>query len=181
MTYIHGELKQDVDYKQALIFLKQAASKATEDCPDGAYLYGMILAREYNKARIPDDLVVPYDYEAREFILKAANLGHAPALYKMGFCYEYSSLGCQFDPVLSLQYYKRASEKGYIEADMALCKWYLCTEGHSEKNEALAYEYAEKAASKGLPAAEFAMGYFYEVGIHVSADNSVANDWYSKV
>ncbi|CAG8521832.1 437_t:CDS:2 [Diversispora eburnea] len=179
--YLHGELKQDVDYKQALIFLKQSASKADEECPDGAYVYGMILAREYDKARIPDDLAIPYDYEAKELILKAANLGHAPALYKMGYFYEYALLKCPFDPELSLQYYKRASEKGYIEADMAISKWYLCgTEGYFDRNESLAFEYAEIAALKGLPAAEFAMGYFHEVGIHVPVNETIANEWYQK-
>ncbi|CAG8497889.1 9384_t:CDS:2 [Acaulospora morrowiae] len=181
LVYMHGELKQEPDFKQALIYLKQAASKADEECPDGAYVYGMILAREYDKVNIPDDLVVPDDYEAKELILKAANLGHAGALFKMGSCYEYSALGCQFDPLLSIQYYKRATEKGYVEADMALSKWYLCgCEGYFEQNEELAYEYAEKAAMKGLPTAEFAMGYYHEVGIHVPANMSVANAWYTK-
>ncbi|CAG8604824.1 13177_t:CDS:2 [Acaulospora colombiana] len=181
LVYMHGELKQDIDFKQALIYLKQAASKANEECPDGAYIYGMILAREYSKVEVPDDLVVPDDYEAKELILRAANLGHAAALFKMGSCYEYAALGCPFDPLLSIQYYRRASEKGYTEADMSLCKWYLCgCEGYFEQNEELAYEYAERAAAKGLPVAEFAMGYFYEVGIHVPIDPSTANTWYTK-
>jgi TPR repeat protein len=177
-----GHLKTETDYNQALIYLKSAATKANEECPDGAYAYGMILARKWDKVKIPDQVVAPDDHEAKEYIQKAANLGHVKALYKMGYCYEYADLGCQFDPILSVSYYKRAAEKGDAEADMALSKWYLCgAEGYFDQNEALAYEHAERAAKKGLAAAEFAMGYFHEVGIHVP-DNSVqANLWYTKV
>jgi len=182
LVYMTGGLKQDVDYKQALIYLKQAAAKANEDCPEGAYIYGMMLAKEWNAIKVPDDLVTPDEDAAREFIQRAAHLGYPPALHKMGVCHEFGSLGCQFDPTTSVQYYERAAEKGEVEANMALCKWYLCgAEGYFEQNEALAYQNAEKAASKGLPAAEFAMGYFHEVGVFVPEDLQKANAWYNNV
>ncbi|CAG8523102.1 853_t:CDS:2 [Funneliformis mosseae] len=181
LIYLLGDLKTETDYNQALIYLKSAATKANEDCPNGAYVYGMILAREWDKAEIPDQVVAPDDHEAKEYIQRAANLGYVPALYKMGHCYEYATLGCQFDPILSVSYYKRAAEKGDVEADMALSKWYLCgAEGYFEQNEALAYEHAEKAANKGLAAAEFAMGYFHDVGIHVPVNPNQAIAWYEK-
>ncbi|CAG8653883.1 1055_t:CDS:2, partial [Dentiscutata heterogama] len=180
LIYMLGEFKQGVDYRKSLIYLKQAASKADEDCPDGAYVYGMILAKEWDRADVPDELVAPDDHEAKELIFKAANLGHVPALFKIGQCYEYGSLGYQPDPSLSVEYYKRAAEKGHVEADMALSKWYLCGAEDLEQNEALAYEHAEKAALKGLPTAEFAMGYFHENGIHVPKNPGVAMIWYTK-
>ncbi|GBB93593.1 hypothetical protein RclHR1_00220027 [Rhizophagus clarus] len=181
LVYLLGELKTEPDYSQALIYLKSAAAKANEECPDGAYVYGMILAKEWDKVLIPDQVVAPDDHEAKEYIQKAANLGHVKALYKMGHCYEYANLGCQFDPILSVSYYKRAAEKGDAEADMALSKWYLCgAEGYFDQNEALAYEHAERAAITGLAAAEFAMGYFHEVGIHVPVNSTQANLWYTK-
>lgn len=181
LIYLLGDLKTETDYNQALIYLKSAATKANEECPNGAYVYGMILAREWDKAEIPDQVVAPDDHEAKEYIQRAANLGYVPALYKMGHCYEYATLGCQFDPILSVSYYKRAAEKGDVEADMALSKWYLCgAEGYFDQNEALAYEHAEKAANKGLAAAEFAMGYFHDVGIHVPVNPNQAIAWYEK-
>ncbi|CAB5390216.1 unnamed protein product [Rhizophagus irregularis] len=180
LVYLLGELKTEPEYSQALIYLKSAAAKANEECPDGAYVYGMILAKEWD-VLIPDQVVAPDDREAKEYIQKAANLGHIKALYKMGHCYEYANLGCQFDPIFSVSYYKRAAEKGDAEADMALSKWYLCgAEGYFDQNEALAYEHAERAANKGLAAAEFAMGYFHEVGIHVPVNFTQANIWYMK-
>ncbi|CAG8442493.1 13680_t:CDS:2 [Ambispora gerdemannii] len=181
LIYMLGDMKQEINHKQALIYLKQAASKADEDCPEGAFVYGMILAKDYHAANVPDELVVPDEREAIDLIQKAANLGYAPALYKMGVCYEYATLGCPFDPELSVSYYQRAADKGYVEADMALSKWYLCgAEGYFDQNEALAYIYAEKAAKKGLAAAEFAMGYFHEVGINTHVDPKIAHEWYSK-
>lgn len=65
---------------------------------------------------------------------------------------------------------------------MALSKWFLCgAEGAFEKDEGLAYTFAEKAARKGLPSAEFALGYYKEVGVGSVADVEVAKKWYAKV
>ncbi|CAG8822894.1 16200_t:CDS:2, partial [Gigaspora rosea] len=136
--------------------------------------------KEWDKAFVPDELVAPDDHEAKELILKAANLGHVSALFKIGECYEYGTLGFPSDPLLSVEYYKRAAEKGHIEANMALSKWYLCGAENLDSNEALAYEHAEKAALEGLPTAEFALGYFHENGIHVPKNSGVAMIWYSK-
>ena len=65
---------------------------------------------------------------------------------------------------------------------MALSKWYLCgSEGNFEKNEALAVTFAEKAASRSLPSAEFALGYYREVGINGQKDIEQAKRWYTRV
>ena len=64
----------------------------------------------------------------------------------------------------------------------ALSKWYLCgSEGNFDKNESLAVTFAEKAAARQLPAAEFALGYFYEVGIGGPIDLEKAKRWYERV
>ena len=68
-----------------------------------------------------------------------------------------------FDALLSVQYYEPASQRGEIEADMALHKWLLCgAERAFDKDEGPAWTFAVKAAHKGLPSAEFALS---EVGI----------------
>ena len=65
---------------------------------------------------------------------------------------------------------------------MALSKWFLCgAEGAFEKDEALAYTFAEKAARKGLPSAEFAMGYYAEVGMGGPKDLQASVKWYKWV
>ena len=50
-----------------------------------------------------------------------------------------------------------------------------------EKDEALALTFAEKVAKKGLPSAEFAMGYYAEVGVGRPMDIQAASGWYQLV
>ena len=65
---------------------------------------------------------------------------------------------------------------------MALSKWFLCgAEGAFDKDENLACTFAEKAAKKGLATAQFALGYYSEVGIGRPKDLDVARKWYQKV
>ncbi|KAK4696750.1 26S proteasome regulatory subunit, ATPase 3, interacting protein, partial [Lecanoromycetidae sp. Uapishka_2] len=118
---------------------------------------------------------------ARFNIEKAAYLGFAKAQVKMGAAYELCQLGCDFDPALSLHYNALAAKQGEPEADMAISKWFLCGyEGVFEKNEELAFTYAQRAAQLGLATAEFALGYFYEIGIYVPADLKTSRSWYEK-
>jgi hypothetical protein len=71
---------------------------------------------------------------------------------------------------------------GGVETDMALSKWFLCgAEGAFDKDETLAFTFAEKAARKGLLSAEFAMGYYKEVGVGGSKDFETARMWYQLV
>jgi TPR repeat protein len=53
-------------------------------------------------------------------------------------------------------------------------------EGEFSKNEGWAYRYAHAAAVSRLPAAEFAMGYYHEVGIGVEKDLEQARGWFEK-
>ena len=64
-------------------------------------------------------------------------------------------------------------------AQMALCAWYMVgIEPLLEKDENEAYEWAKKAAESGLPKAEYAVGYFTEMGIGCRRDPLEANVWY---
>lgn len=126
--------------------------------------------------------------EVRKHLERAAYLGFSPAQYKLGHAYEFAQPPFPFDPLLSVQYYSLASQQGEVEADMALSKWFLCGSGSEEgeeggfdKDEALAFTFAEKAARKGLPSAEFAMGYYTEVGVGCAKDLQTAIQWYRLV
>jgi TPR repeat protein len=82
---------------------------------------------------------------------------------------------------LSIQFYSLASQQGEIEADMALSKWFLCgAHGSFEKDEGLAFTFADKAARKGLPSAVFALGYYAEVGVGGPMDVEEARKWYKR-
>ncbi|RAL60639.1 hypothetical protein DID88_009957 [Monilinia fructigena] len=181
MATLLGQCGIQQDYARGIDLIQFAADTADENAPQGAYVYGMLLARELPNITMPDEYL-PYDLnEARMFVEKAAYLGFAKAQLKMAQAYELCLFGCEFDPALSLHYNALAARQGEPEADMAISKWFLCGyEGIFEKNEELAYTYAQRAAETEMATAEFAMGYFYEIGMYVSKNLEVASQWYDK-
>lgn len=181
MMTLLGQHGQQQDFSRGIQLIRSAASTADENAPQGAYVLGMLQARELPQISVPE-IYLPYDEKsARQNIEKAAYLGFAKAQLKMGSAYELCSLGCDFNPTLSLHYNALASRQGEAEADMAISKWFLCGhEGEFAKNEELAYQYAQRAAAAGLATAEFAMGYFNEIGMHVPVNVDKAIEWYEK-
>ncbi|KAL8805583.1 MAG: hypothetical protein Q9182_001848 [Xanthomendoza sp. 2 TL-2023] len=181
MMVLLGQHGQQLDHARGVSLIRKAADTADENAPQGAYVFGMLQARELKQMSVPDH-ILPMNLNAARFhIEKAAYLGFAKAQTKMGSAYELGQLGCEFDPALSLHYNALASRQGEPEADMAISKWFLCGQrGLFEKSDELAFIYAERAAQTGLPTAEFAMGYFYEIGIHVRSDLNKSKIWYTK-
>ncbi|KAL8711054.1 MAG: hypothetical protein Q9220_004435 [cf. Caloplaca sp. 1 TL-2023] len=183
MMALLGQHGQQLDYDRGVDLIRRAADTADENAPQGAYykVFGMLQAKELKQISVPDRLLPTDLIGARHYIEKAAYLGFAKAQTKMGAAYEHGQLGCDFDPALSLHYNALASRQGEPEADMAISKWFLCGQKDLfEKNDDFAFMYAERAAQTGFPTAEFAMGYFYEVGIHVRSDLSKSKAWYTK-
>lgn len=181
MMILLGQHGQEQDFERGLHHVEFAADTADDNAPQGAYVYGMLQARELPQVNIPERFL-PLDLNvARISIEKAAFLGFAKAQVKMGTAYELCQLGCDFNPALSLHYNALAARQGEAEAEMAISKWFLCgQEGVFEKNEEMAFLYAQRAAQNGLPTAEFAMGYFYEIGIYTQPDIKEARVWYAK-
>lgn len=141
----------------------------------------MLQAHELAQMNLPEEYLPLNITGARFNIEKAAYLGFAKAQSKMGLAYELCQLGCEFDPALSLHYSALAAKQGEPEAEMGVSKWFLCGfEGVFEKNEELAFTYAQRAAQSGLATAEFAMGYFYEIGIYVPMNLKESRSWYEK-
>ncbi|KAF4305480.1 Sel1-like protein [Botryosphaeria dothidea] len=181
MMTLLGQNGQQQDYAKGLQLIKHAASTADENAPQGAYVLGMLQARELPQITVPE-VYLPYDEKSAKInIEKAAFLGFAKAQLKMGSAYELCTLGCDFNPALSLHYNALAARQGEPEADMAISKWFLCGyEGVFQKNEELAFVYAERAAQSGLATAEFALGYFHEIGVHTPVNLEKAMEWYEK-
>ena len=141
----------------------------------------MLQAHELAQMNLPEECLPLNITGARFNIEKAAYLGFAKAQSKMGLAYELCQLGYEFDPALSLHYNALAARQGEPEAEMAISKWFLCGfEGIFDKNEELAFTYAQRAAQSGLATAEFAMGYFYEIGIYVPMNLKESSLWYEK-
>ncbi|KAH9910439.1 HCP-like protein [Epithele typhae] len=186
MAHLMGQLGFHPDPQTAIPLLNRAATLATIDVPQPAYVYGLLLLDEFSHVSIPPHLFQPFlppgvtpPDDARRHLERAAYLNFAPAQYKLGHAYEFASAPFPFDALLSVQYYSLASQQGEIEADMALSKWFLCgAEGSFDKDEGLAWTFAEKAARKGLPSAEFALGYYSEVGVGGPVDIENARKWY---
>jgi len=181
MMALLGQYGQPQNYEVGVNQIKYAADTADANAPQGAYVYGMLLARELPNILLPD-FVLPYDIDqAKHYVERAAFLGFPKAQLKMGSAYELCLLGCEFNPAFSLHYNRLAANQGEPEAEMAISKWFLC--GYKcvfEKNEEIAFQYAKRAAEQEFSTAEFALGYFYEVGLHVHMDLGRAREWYQK-
>ncbi|CAK7208458.1 hypothetical protein SBRCBS47491_000099 [Sporothrix bragantina] len=174
----HGHVK---DYNAGLELIRSAADTSDEESPQGAYVYGMLISRELPDITIPEGML-PFDVaQARQYIEKSAYFGFAKAQLKMGQAYELCQLGCDFNPALSLHYYGLAAHQGQPEASLGVSRWFLFGyEGVFLKNEQLAFKYAQQAADAKLATGEFAMGYYYEIGIYVQKDLRDARSWYER-
>lgn len=181
MMTLRGQHGQAQDFVRGLDMIAHSANLADENAPQGAYVYGMMLAGQLPQVKIPENFLPIDEIAARIEIDKAAFLKFSKAQLKMGSAYELGSLGCNFDPTYSLHYYQLAARQGEPEAEMGISKWFLV--GHENlfiKNQQIAYSYANRAAASGFANAEFAMGYFNEVGINVPQNITEALAWYAK-
>ncbi|KAI5846178.1 hypothetical protein BZA05DRAFT_140758 [Tricharina praecox] len=170
-----GLLGQTRNPRDGLIWLKRAADQADEANQHALHELGMLYEGENGDVVIPD-----VDY-ARELFLRAAELGYAASQFRMGCGYEYGTLGCPVDPRKSIAWYSKAAMKGDHEAQLALSGWYLTgSEGVIQQSDTEAYLWARKAAEHGLAKAEYALGYYTEVGIGVPPNLDEAKKWYYK-
>ncbi|KIX92273.1 uncharacterized protein Z520_12019 [Fonsecaea multimorphosa CBS 102226] len=181
MMTLLGQHGQVQNFERGLNLIYMSAQTADENAPQGAYVFGMLQAQQMPQIQVPDQFLPRDIAGAKMNIEKAAYLGFAKAQVKMGTAYELCELGCSFDPALSLHYNVLAARQGEPEAELAISKWFLCGhEGLFEKNEEIAFTYAQRAALSGFPTAQFALGYYYEVGIYVPVNFDQAKEWYRK-
>lgn len=183
MILLNGLLGQQRNPKEAVAWLKRAAAQADEDNPHALHELGLL----YEKAPPPGHpgplaSIIPFDpTQARELFTQAGQFGYPPSQFKLGTCYEYGSLTCPVDPRRSIAWYTRAAERGDAESELALSGWYLTgSEGVLKQSDSEAYLWARRAANKGLPKAEYAVGYYSEVGIGVKQDLEEARRWYMR-
>lgn len=162
-------------YREGLKWLKRATESADEQYSSAPYELGLLHENGFGESVLPDP-----GYSAQLFT-QAAELGHVEANFRMGDAYEHGKLNCPRDPALSVHFYTGAAQRGHPSAMMALCAWYLVgAEPVLEKDESEAYAWALKASETGLPKAEYAVGYFTEMGIGCRRDPLEANVWYVK-
>ncbi|EMD34481.1 hypothetical protein CERSUDRAFT_117322 [Gelatoporia subvermispora B] len=172
---LRGSLGEQPNPREAVGWLKRAAEQADEENPHALHELAMLYEN-------PQANVVPYDPAyAKELYTRAAHLGYTHSQYKLGQCYEYGNLTCPVDPRRSIAWYTRAAEKGHSEAELALSGWYLTgSEGVLKQSDSEAYLWARRAGNKGLSKAEYAVGYYAEVGIGIKQDIEFAKRWYMR-
>ncbi|KAJ5114430.1 hypothetical protein NUU61_000189 [Penicillium alfredii] len=170
-----GDMGLGKRYREGIKWMKRAAETSDAQYNSAPYELGVM-----HEAGYGDDVFADASYAAQLFT-KAAELGHAQACYRMGDAYEHGKLNCPRDPALSIHFYTTAAQSGHPMAMMALCAWYLVgAEPVLEKDESEAYEWAVRAAGAGLAKAQYAIGYFTEMGIGCRRDPLEANVWYVK-
>lgn len=175
MIQLRGLLEEQKNPREAISWLRRAAEQADVENPHALHELALLYETQ-------DPTLAPYDpIYAKTLFTQAAQLGYTPSQYKLGQCYEYGSLGCPVDPRRSIAWYTKAAEKGDPEAELALSGWYLTgSEGVLKQSDSEAYLWARRAANKGLSKAEYAVGYYAEVGIGIKQDVEFAKRWYMR-
>lgn len=176
MVLLHGALGEQPNPREAISWLKRAAEQADEENPHALHELALLYESQSQSSPVPYDPIY-----AKSLLTQAAQLGYTPSQYKLGQCYEYGSLSCPVDPRRSIAWYTKAAEKGDSEAELALSGWYLTgSEGVLKQSDSEAYLWARRAANKGLSKAEYAVGYYAEVGIGIKQDVEFARRWYMR-
>lgn len=174
MILLKGLLGQQRNPREAISWLKRAAEAADAENPHALHELGLL----YQSAG-PNDVILRDEPYALRLFKQAADLGYKFSQYRMGCAHEYGLLGCPIDPRLSIMWYSKAAEQGEHQSELALSGWYLTgSDNVLGQNDTEAYLWARKAAMAGLAKAEYAMGYFTEMGIGVPANMEDAKRWY---
>ncbi|KAG9101676.1 hypothetical protein FRC06_002741 [Ceratobasidium sp. 370] len=175
MIYLQGQLGQHKSPRQAVPWLRRAAEQADEENPHALHELGMLHEQPGSQVVVHDEAY------AKDLFTRAAQLGFVRSQFKLGTAYEYGHLTCPIDPKRSIAWYSKAAQKGDAEAELALSGWYLTgSEGVLKQSDHEAYLWARKAANKGLSKAEYAVGYYAEVGIGLKVDIEFAKRWYMR-
>lgn len=169
---LKGLLGQPRNPREALVFLKKAAERADAENPHALHELGLL--HEKGSDGIPKD-----ETYSRDLFVQCANLGYKFSQFRMGCAYEYGLMGCPVDPRQSIAWYSKAAVQEEHQSELSLSGWYLTgSEGVLQQSDTEAYLWARKAAQAGLAKAEYAMGYFTEVGIGAPANLEDAKRWY---
>jgi TPR repeat protein len=174
MIHLKGLLGQARNPREGVSWLKRAAERADEENPHALHE----LALMYQTAG-GNDVIIRDEKYANQLFHQAADLGYKFSQFRLGTAYEYGLMGNPVDNRMSIIWYTRAAAQGEHQSELALSGWYLTgSEGILQQNDTEAYLWARKAATAGLAKAEYAMGYFTEVGIGVTANLEDAKRWY---
>lgn len=171
---LKGLLGQQKNPREAVTWLKRAADAADAENPHALHELALLYESTANS-----DFIVRNEEYSRQLFTQAAELGYKFSQYRLGAAYENGLMGLPIDARMSIIWYTRAAAQGEHQSELSLSGWYLTgAEGILQQSDTEAYLWARKAASAGLAKAEYAMGYFTEVGIGVPSNLEDAQRWY---
>ncbi|KAI9184005.1 Chitin synthase 4 [Blastocladiella emersonii ATCC 22665] len=176
MAELHGELGLAVNPRNGVKWLKHAAASATPDHCEGLYELALL-----HETGIDHVVFVDYEYSVK-LLREAAQLGHVTSMYRLGSYYEHGNHVAK-SGATSFGYFKAAAERGHPDSMFGVASWYLTgnREASVPQSDELAFEWMKKAAEAGLIKAFFALGYLYEEGIGVPAEDfQQAKLWYER-
>lgn len=174
MIMLKGLLGQAKNPREGVSWLKRAAERADAENPHALHELALMYANAG-----PNDIVIRDEAYASQLFHQAAELGYKFSQFQLATAYEYGLMGCPVDPRQSIFWYTHAAAQGEHQSELALSGWYLTgAEGILQQSDTEAYLWARKAATSCLAKAEYAMGYYTEVGIGVTANMEDAKRWY---
>ncbi len=119
------------------------------------------------------------DYrEALKWYRQAADLGHAPAMKKIGDSYAFSFGGLKIDAREAMKWYRQAADKGDADGYAAIGALYLSGVGDMPLDPAEAMKWYQKAASAGSVDVLNYIGRLYQWG--PLQDEREAMRWHQK-
>lgn len=112
------------------------------------------------------------DYEPIDAeTLRQAMAGDVEAMHSVAFDYEHVRMDS------AIYWYERASQEGYMFSQSRLGEIY---EKYEPRNYEKAAHWYQKAAEQGYNWAQYRIGHFYRVGIGVTRDEKLAEEWLGK-
>lgn len=188
MCYLRGHLGVEIDVDRGRSLLNKASDTSDPDSSQASYMFGLVQLGELPSIAPPNpSLPASVGIQAIE---RAAWVGFGPALLRMGLAWQGGEKG--YDSTVALRYFHIASRQqqylrwkgdlsaglgGHAEAEIS--KWMLCGSVDSfPPNDEYAFYFAKLASEQENGLAEFAVGYFYEVGVYVEQDIQAALIWY---
>ncbi|MCB1722498.1 MAG: sel1 repeat family protein [Gammaproteobacteria bacterium] len=112
-------------------------------------------------------------------LARDAVAGDPWAQLNLGAAYDNGSGGLALDPVLAVQWYRRAAEAGLAEAQFNLAHC-LATGSGTARDDVAALEWMQRAAEQGLASAQYLAGVMRVEGIGAPADRAQALQWLEK-
>ncbi|KAG5860045.1 hypothetical protein KMI_03g04940 [Encephalitozoon hellem] len=172
---INGDIGSKKDFQSGLFYLKLAVRKASKEYPYPYY----DLAQIYESATAPSEVQADDEY-AFKLYLRGAELDCPNCQYRVARCCELGELKQEKNLPLAVDWYRRASVLGQIDAQVIYSRiLFTGIEGAVQSNLKESFFWALKAAVRGHSQAAFSVAEFIETGCGMPKNTFLALWWYT--